>query len=81
MMSLLTDMLWASPAIVVAIFQPHQKSRFSSFGLSIAWRPSHLVFFSLFWGHVFFAFQHNLGTFCRGELLKLSLNFSGQNLK
>jgi hypothetical protein len=30
-----------------------------------------LYFFSLFWGHVFFAFQHNLGTFCRGELLKL----------
>jgi hypothetical protein len=29
-----------------------------------------LYFFSLFWGHVFFAF-HNLGTFCRGELLKL----------
>jgi hypothetical protein len=27
--------------------------------------------FSLFWGHVFFAFQHNFGTFCRGELLKL----------
>jgi hypothetical protein len=33
-----------------------------------------LYFFSLFWRHVFFAFQHNLGTFCRGELLKLSLN-------
>jgi hypothetical protein len=31
----------------------------------------HLVFFSLFWGHVFSAFQHNLGTFCHGELLKL----------
>jgi hypothetical protein len=30
-----------------------------------------LYFFSLFWGHVFFAFQHNLGTFCRGKLLKL----------
>jgi hypothetical protein len=30
-----------------------------------------LYFFSLFWGHVFFSFQHNLGTFCRGELLKL----------
>jgi hypothetical protein len=29
-----------------------------------------LYFFSLFWGHVFFAF-HNLGTFCHGELLKL----------
>jgi hypothetical protein len=29
-----------------------------------------LYFFSLFWGHVFFAF-HILGTFCRGELLKL----------
>jgi hypothetical protein len=29
-----------------------------------------LYFFSLFWGHVFFAF-HNLGTFCRSELLKL----------
>jgi hypothetical protein len=30
-----------------------------------------LYFFSLFWGHVFFALQHNLGTFRRGELLKL----------
>jgi hypothetical protein len=30
-----------------------------------------LYFFSLFWGHVFFAFQHNLGTFCCGQLLKL----------
>jgi hypothetical protein len=30
-----------------------------------------LYFFSLFWGHVFFAFQHNLATFCRGKLLKL----------
>jgi hypothetical protein len=30
-----------------------------------------LYFFSLFWGHGFFAFQHNLGTFCRSELLKL----------
>jgi hypothetical protein len=40
-------------------------------GLSIAWIPLHPVFFSLFWGNVFFAFQHNLGTFCRGELLKL----------
>jgi hypothetical protein len=39
-------------------------------GISITWTPLHLVFFSLFWGHVFFAF-HNLGTFCRGELLKL----------
>jgi hypothetical protein len=29
-----------------------------------------LYFVSLFWGHVFFAF-HNLGTFCRGKLLKL----------
>jgi hypothetical protein len=29
-----------------------------------------LYLFSLFWEHVFFAF-HNLGTFCRGELLKL----------
>jgi hypothetical protein len=29
-----------------------------------------LYFFSLFWGRVFFTFQHNLGTFCRGELLK-----------
>jgi hypothetical protein len=36
-------------------------------GLSITWTPLHLVF----WGNVFFAFQHNLGTFCRGELLKL----------
>jgi hypothetical protein len=32
-----------------------------------------LYFFSLFWGHVFFAFQHNLGTFCRGELQNLKL--------
>jgi hypothetical protein len=39
-------------------------------GLSITWTPLHLVFFSLFWGHVFFAF-HNLGTFRSGELLKL----------
>jgi hypothetical protein len=31
-----------------------------------------LYFFSLFWGHVFFAFQHNLGTFCCGELLKFT---------
>jgi hypothetical protein len=30
-----------------------------------------MYFFSLFWGHVFFAFQHNLGTYCCGELLKL----------
>jgi hypothetical protein len=36
----------------------------------ITWTPLHLVFYRLFWGHVFFAF-HNLGTFCRGELLKL----------
>jgi hypothetical protein len=27
-----------------------------------------LYFFSLFWGCVFFTFQHNLGTICRGEL-------------
>jgi hypothetical protein len=31
-------------------------------GLSIAWTPLHPVFFTLFWGHVFFTFQHNLGT-------------------
>jgi hypothetical protein len=30
-----------------------------------------LYFFSLFCGHVFFAVQHNLGTFGRGKLLKL----------
>jgi hypothetical protein len=27
--------------------------------------------FSLFWWHVFFAFQHNLGTVCHSDLLKL----------
>jgi hypothetical protein len=40
-----------------------------------------LYFFSLFWGHVFSAFQHTLGTFCHGEMLKSSLNFSGENVK
>jgi hypothetical protein len=29
-----------------------------------------LYFISLFWGHVFFALQHNLGTFCHGQNLK-----------
>jgi hypothetical protein len=66
-------------------FSIHQHSRYSIFegnwqisGLSIAWIPLHTVFFSLFRGHVFFAFQHNLGTFCRSELLEVGLNFSGQ---
>jgi hypothetical protein len=44
---------------------------FTKAGLSIAWRLT-LYFFSLFWGRVFFTFQHNLGAFCRGEL-KLNL--------
>jgi hypothetical protein len=39
------------------------------------------VFFSLFWGHVCFTFQHNLGTFCQRRVVEVSLNFSGQNLK
>jgi hypothetical protein len=43
-----------------------------------------LYFFSLFWGRVSFAFQHNLGTFGRGELLfpqeNRTFGISGINL-
>jgi hypothetical protein len=42
-------------------------------GLSLAWTPLHHVFLSLFWGHVLFAFQHNLGTVCRSELVGISV--------
>jgi hypothetical protein len=63
----LKNMYFATSSTRAYIRLPHPLN----VGLSIAWTPLHPVFFSLFWGHVFFAFQHNLGTFCRGELLKL----------
>jgi hypothetical protein len=46
------------------------KNTFSMQAFQLHGHPYTLYFFSLFWGHVFFAF-HNLGTFCCGELLKL----------
>jgi hypothetical protein len=42
--------------------------------LSIAQKPLHPVFLYLFWAHVFFAFQLNLGAFC-SQFVDVNLNF------
>jgi hypothetical protein len=59
---------------VVNNFAKGHSFAFGLAGLSIAQKPLHPVFIYLFWAHVFFAFQLNLGTFCL-QFVDVSLNF------